>query len=57
MKEKLSTIGVYLLLLIPVFLVIAFIALDIYALSVYGNTPVEEIPLWIAVLFFSGRRR
>ena len=29
MKDKLSTIGVYLLLLIPVFLVIAFIALDI----------------------------
>lgn len=56
MKDKLSTIGVYLLLLIPVFLVIGFIALDIYALSVYGNTPVEEIPLWIAVLFFSGKK-
>lgn len=56
MKDKLSTLGIYLLFLIPVFLVIAFIALDIYALAVYGNTPVEEIPLWIAVLFFSGKK-
>ena len=56
MKDKLSTIGVYLLLLIPVLLVIAFIVLDIYAFAVYSNTPVEEIPLWIAVLFFSGKK-
>lgn len=56
MKEKLYTIGVYLLFLIPVLLVIAFIALDIYALTVYGNTPVSEIPLWIAVLFFNGKK-
>ena len=50
LKQKLSELGILLLIALPFILVIIIVILSVVAFVKYSNTPITEVPLW-AYLF------
>jgi hypothetical protein len=51
--EKLKAIGILILYSLPVLLLIAYIAVWIYAHVEFGNLPITDVPSW-AIPFLTG---
>ena len=50
----LEAIFAFLMLAVLVLVVVGAIAVNIYCFIVYGDTPVTELPSWVAWLMFRG---
>ena len=44
--EILKTIGMWVLVIVGILIILAYVGIEIYIWVVYGGTPIDEIPMW-----------
>jgi hypothetical protein len=44
--EILKTIGMWVLVIVGILIILAYVGIEIYVWVVYGGTPIDEIPMW-----------
>ena len=56
LKEILTVIGIWTLIIVICLFVVIYIGWTIYAFVKYGNQPITEIPSWALWFMFGGNK-